>query len=90
MPLRGLSGAKRCGLVRTVGRGALAVAGLLVTALAPEEPDIAPPVGVSQVESLAWRKHHVWVMIMCSSVIHMIIHHRLLLQHVFQIPMMEI
>ena len=56
MPLRGLSGAKRFGLVRTVGRGALAAAGLLVTALAPEEPDIAPPVGVSQVESLAWRK----------------------------------
>ena len=51
VPLRGLWGAKRSGLVR-----ALAAAGLLVAALAPEEPDIAPPVGVSQVESLAWRK----------------------------------
>ena len=56
MPLRVLSGAKRFGLVRKVGRGALAAAGLCVTALAPEGPDIAPPVGVSQVESLAWRK----------------------------------
>ena len=30
------------------------------------------------------------IMIMCSSVIHMLIHHLLLLQHVFQIPRMEI
>ena len=56
MPLRGLWGSKGFGLVRTVGRGAWAAAGLLVAALAPDGPDIAPPVGVSQVESLAWRK----------------------------------
>ena len=56
MPLRGFSGAKRFGLVRAVVHRALAAAGFLVAALALEEPCIAPPVGVSQVESLAWRK----------------------------------
>ena len=55
-PLRGVWGPKRAGLMGAVGRGALAAAGLLVAALAPEGPDIAPPVGVSQVDSLAWRK----------------------------------
>ena len=55
MPLRGLSGAKGFWLVRKVGRVALAAAGLLVTTLAPEEPVIAPPVGVAQAQALQIR-----------------------------------
>ena len=49
MPLGGFSGSKLFGLVRPLDRSALAAA------VAPEEPNIAPPVRVSQVESLALR-----------------------------------
>ena len=44
------------GLARAGGRGVVVAEGLLLAALAFEEAAIAPPVGVSQVESLAWRQ----------------------------------
>ena len=53
--LRGIctfSGPNDLGLVLAWG----VLSGLSAAALAPEETDIAPPLGISQVESLAWRK----------------------------------